>query len=932
MSTDTGDGEMKALERLAAREADENFEDIHAALSKRGSLRTTLSSSRNNAVPTDDGRNSIASNEEEENLKGDRSRDQRSSVSDRRSVRSTLRSSEHERERSRRSSREDGDARGSNYSLERRRRRSRQGRSSRNDSFDDGGRPTRSASAIEKLLEYNEGGNYSMTSNENNTAKRSSGNPLLIGLSKSRDSSTMERRSTHKRSSKSRERRRNRRSSSAAPTSEGNEDEPEDPRERLRRQRSSSQQRRKSYSGRDRSSERKNGVSRYPKGTKSLRATKSFQSELRQEQGKHEDDFERLWGNKDRITSDDLNRTNESRGSTCSAGSDNGRGVSMSPGQYSRRDVSGGKTGDGTPGKVKKTKLEKIHELQGQCDRYKIDLEAMTEERRKCLRELKESRGEAASLKKIVDVHEEQSTKLKLKLAEVEDELEATRTEQRTERSELSEAAKDLARVNIDYAKSLDVARAVREELDGLKAVLAEREEKVSALEKDLEASNENVRHLEADVLYADDQIGKLEAELKKLENEVTLYMEAADRDAVADPDGHSDGANLREAKNEAERRKCEEREKEIEERNRILEEKGRKLEEEIEEFERQKTEHLEEQESKEKEFEAKRARIEEERAREEENMKISDEDRLAKEEEVNQLLNQLKDENTALNGRLKSEQLDSKMKLQNKENSIASLQIEVARLTKEQKERDSAPDSSPSLLLEIETLKTEATKRSAEFEDVRMKKTELENEVEGLQNASIEATARLSNLETELSQQKNEIENQRRKTLEWQKKTGEWSEKAVTWKNRAEHWEKKAKESNNDNASMASDDAAQVDPQALFLAAAVEKKAVSAVNANGSWRLGRRIFGMSTDSDDEAQALITKLEGENLLRENEIKTLKSEMVKMQTNYKDKAYSMTQDYDKLKKEKEAIELQNANLLKELELARKLNRTISESAI
>ena len=61
-----------------------------------------------------------------------------------------------------------------------------------------------------------------------------------------------------------------------------------------------------------------------------------------------------------------------------------------------------------------------------------------------------------------------------------------------------------------------------------------------------------------------------------------------------------------------------------------------------------------------------------------------------------------------------------------------------------------------------------------------------------------------------------------------------------------------------------------------------------------------------------------------------EIKALKSEMVKIQSKYKEEAYSKTQHLEQLQKEKETIEMKNKNLLEELELARKLNQTISGS--
>jgi hypothetical protein len=1045
MSEGYNNNEMNAVERLAAHEAlDDNLEDIHAALSKRGAIRTTLSStpSRSNgnriSSTSIDGKSSIsdASNyeEEEEDLRDrDRNRGSSNLSSDRKSGRSSRRSAEEEIEQVRsgrpsswRSNLKDdgGERRNSNLNDDRRQRRSNRRRNARSDGSDDAGRPvTRSDSAIEKLLEYNEAGNYSVTSsdsNNNNNEKKGSMNPLLLGLSKSRDSSTLGRggKSAHKKrkssksrerkssksrerkssksrerknsksrerkssksrerkSSKSRERRRHSSTGRANGTSRPrggkqrdrdrssslkktrNKDTQEDHEQRLRHRRSSS-----FHHIADSSGEHKNeGNDQYhitKRGTRSLRSTRSFmcekeiQRENENKNGIHQDAFERLWGKK--TTSEDLNQTNTSRQSNSSSSETDCGSASASPRasprslsrhklgaspQMSPKDFYGGKSGPGTPGttKTKKTKLEKIHELQGLCDRYKIDLDAMTDERHKCLLELNQSRGEVETLTKIVDIHDEQLTKLKSKLANVQNDLQTTWTEQQQERMELSEAAKDLARVNIEYSKSVDVARTVREKLDGIQGLLAERDKKTSVLEKELETSNENVRQLEADVLYADGQIDKLEAEVKKLESDVALYAEAADRDSLRDPSGNNDDGNgtnhLREAKNEAEKRKWEEREKEIEEQSRILKEKYRILDEDMKEFEIQRTRHLEEQQLKEREFEEKRAREAEERAREEEKVKLSDEDQRKKEEEVNKLMNELEDENTALNGRLKSEQLESTMKLRNTANTIAELQTEMARLTQDQKKRDSAPDSSPSLLVEIETLKTKVTKRNSDFEDVRMNKIELENEVEGLQNINAKIISRLSILESEIAEQKKEFENQRRKTLEWQKKTGEWSEKAVIWKQKSEHWEKKAKESNNDASSSASDEAAQAEPQALFLAAAVEKKAanISAANANGSWRLGRRIFGMSSaDSEDETHVLICKLEAENYLKEAEIKTLKSEMVKMQTSYKEQAYSKIQEFEKLQKEKDAIELKNANLLKELELARKLNRAISESA-
>merc|ERR1712124_190108 len=98
----------------------------------------------------------------------------------------------------------------------------------------------------------------------------------------------------------------------------------------------------------------------------------------------------------------------------------------------------------------------------------------------------------------------------------------------------------------------------------------------------------------------------------------------------------------------------------------------------------------------------------------------------------------------------------------------------------------------------------------------------------------------------------------------------------------------------------------------------------------NGSastWRIGG-IFSKSSEVEDETNNMISNLEVKNSKQEMEIKALKSEMVKIQSKYKEQAYGKTQQLEQLAKEKEALEMKNINLLEELELARKLNQTIS----
>jgi predicted nucleic acid-binding Zn-ribbon protein len=753
-------------------------------------------------------------------------------------------------------------------------------------------RPVRTASVIEQLLQY-DGDSVSPTNN--NTDKNKSNSYPLSNPSTSRDSIEAGKRG--------------RRSRSSRMLTTEHDPQQEIIRHQHRQRGSSQQQRPKQHPQHEarnhhhrRSSSQSHQNSRKSESLRSVTSQKNHHHEQggRTEENRIEkndglDPNQQFHSRKSLSTRNDNNNTNKTK----SIGI--GESLTSSPGRLEN---------------VKKTKLEKIHELLGKCDRYKKEWKDSVAELRKCQKELENSHSEVVSLKKNVETYERATSVLQTELSEALDELETIKNQQRKERTELSDTARDLARANIDHAKSVDEARTLKAEFDRFKETLADRDGKISTLEEELRVSVDNTKHLEADVLYADDQINKLEKEIKTFEEEVAAYRDAAERDSTSDTNnGDKNGENLREAMNEATKCLYEQKEKN-------LDEKRRMLEEEMEEFEEKRRQHLVEQKHKVQV-------IINQQDRENEKHMIWDDERRESEEKIYHRLKTLEDENGALNGRLKSEQLDSTMKFKSKDNTIAELQTEVTRLTGEQQELNNAPDSSSTLLKEIASLKRNAELSRTDFEDAQMKKVELQNEVNGMQLASKEMIVCVSTLKAEIASQKKEVDYHKRKTTEWQKKSGEWCDKASKWKDKAEQWESKANESNPaaSSSSSGSADTAQVEPQALFLAAAVQKKATAANGNGSSWR---DIFTKASENEDETQAMIGNLENENSKQESEIKTLKSEMVKMQSKYKEQAYNKKQHFDQLLKEKEAIELTNANLLEELELARKMNQIISSS--
>ena len=900
MSSDDN-SDLNVIARLERQENfDDNLEDIHAALSKRDTIRQSLPSRTSSNRSSGSSRRNINSNGEDDEEKDENRRSVNKShkrpSSSRRLSLETENEKQSPRPRRNKDSRQQHRSsrtlslpsidnlssnnvnggehrRHSHHRQNSRRKISQEDDDNNQKSNPSDERPIRSASVIEELLQY--GGDSVINNNDD---KNKSNSSLPSNPSTSRDSIEGKR-----------NRPRGRRAQSSRMLTK--EDDPQ--KEIIRhphRQRGFSQQRSQQNHHRRRSSSQSHPRQNTRGDHHHEQGERTEENKIQKNDGL--DPNQQFHSKKSTSTRNDNNVTDKTKSI----------GISESLNSWSGRLEN-----------VKKTKLEKIHELLGKCDRYKKEWNDAVAELGKCQKELEDSHAEVVSLKKKVETNERATVVLQTELSKALDEIDIIKNQQRKELTELSDTSRDLARANIDHAKSVDEARTLKAELDRFKESLADRDGKISTLEEELLISVESTTHLEADVLYADDQINKLEKEIKTFEEQVAAYRNAAERDSRSgNNNGDKNGENLREAMNEATKRLYEQKDKNMDEKRRILEEQ-------MEEFEVKRRQHLVEQKQKEKDFIN-------QQDRENKKQRIWDDERRESEEKINHRLKTLEDENGALNGRLKSEQLDSTMKFKVKDNTIAELQTEVTQLTDEQQERNNAPDSSSTLLQEISTLKTNAELSRTDFEDAQMKKIELQNEVNDMKLASKEMIVCVSSLKAEITDQKKEVDNHKRKTMEWQKKSGEWCDKASKWKEKAERWENKAKESNPSSSSSGSADTAQVEPQALFLAAAVQKKATA--NGNGSsWR---GIFTKSSENEDETQAMIGNLENENSKQGVEIKTLKSEMVKMQSKYKEQAYNKKQHFDQLLKEKEAIELTNANLLKELELARKMNQMISNS--
>jgi succinate dehydrogenase/fumarate reductase flavoprotein subunit len=116
------------------------------------------------------------------------------------------------------------------------------------------------------------------------------------------------------------------------------------------------------------------------------------------------------------------------------------------------------------------------------------------------------------------------------------------------------------------------------------------------------------------------------------------------------------------------------------------------------------------------------------------------------------------------------------------------------------------------------------------------------------------------------------------------------------------------------------------VDPQANFLQAALDRKKAGSKGESIKWGvLGGLLAGRGTgdETGGDLQERLQELEAENASQAEVIKDLRKDMMTMQTGYKEKAYTAQQQMQEVMKERDEVLLKNKNLMKELELARKL---------
>ncbi|CAJ1942364.1 unnamed protein product [Cylindrotheca closterium] len=553
----------------------------------------------------------------------------------------------------------------------------------------------------------------------------------------------------------------------------------------------------------------------------------------------------------------------------------------------------------------KRTKREKIFELQAKCDRYKKEWIEASKDKKKVRKELQDVQVSIVSLNMQIDTQKAETEILQKQLTDTVQKLMESKRVQEKERAEADETAQELEQSKLDYTKVTSESRELRTRIDELEDSLSDKDKQIASLNHDVAESKKLIEELKLDLIHADDEGILLEKELKRLEQELEAYKEAAEKDQEEGNEG-----NLRKAQSDIEKRLHDEKE-------RRLHEKQLKLDAKIKEFEEQKEKAQQEQQNRQKEM----ANL---HMADSEKQKTRDEQRREIDSELNNRLKEMEDNNTVLKGKLKSEQLQTTVKLKQRDETIEQLTKNLAEMKKQLAQRDADPDGLVALQREVEMAKAEAVSIQDDLAEAQRMNGMLQEEIEDFQTTSVELRGELETLENEKKQFSTEMTRLKAKSDEWQKKSSEWTDKAFLWKEKAEYWEKVCREIDpyyKEGSSQVSPEKSE-DPQAMMLQAAVAKKRSSAaVNNHGRWN--QWFNKQATGDEAEFQAKVQELQEQNNSQTQLIKKLRSEIVRIQSNHKEENYTKQQQIIQVQREMEAIELQNTNLMKQLELARKL---------
>jgi DNA repair exonuclease SbcCD ATPase subunit len=225
----------------------------------------------------------------------------------------------------------------------------------------------------------------------------------------------------------------------------------------------------------------------------------------------------------------------------------------QSTGRSSRaRDDDVESASEGADKPQRKSKMEKIRQLQAKNELYKEEFKRVQKDRKKLKKELELKNNEVTSLTREIDLRIEETSRLKVQLAEALMKVELS--DDRRDSVSVSMLSKEVAQTKDDLAAALRRVSTLKNELSDMQEVVRRKDQQIESLSDEVAVLERTISELRSETTQravedkttsADPQSNKMVNDLvdenKKLQDELSSTLERATsmvkerEDAIAD-------------------------------------------------------------------------------------------------------------------------------------------------------------------------------------------------------------------------------------------------------------------------------------------------------------------------------------------------------------------------------------------------------------
>lgn len=200
--------------------------------------------------------------------------------------------------------------------------------------------------------------------------------------------------------------------------------------------------------------------------------------------------------------------------------------------------------------KKRKSKMEKIRQLQAKNELYKVEFKRVQKDRKHLKKDIEKKKQEMDSLTKEIDSRIAETSVLKLKLSEALQDLDRNDEDQRRDLTVVKTLSNDLSQSKSQLDQALSRAGTLKDDLDDMKEHVHRKDEQIENLTEEVSnqaqvvqaLQNENKSLRQAEQGSQDgDRVGELQVENDKLQKELGSTLERAAsmvkerEDAIAD-------------------------------------------------------------------------------------------------------------------------------------------------------------------------------------------------------------------------------------------------------------------------------------------------------------------------------------------------------------------------------------------------------------